>query len=380
MKTQLKVPLLDLTAHHAPLREELLRAVQEVFDSGHFINGPQVAAFEEEAAAYCGAKHAVGVSSGSDALIVALMALGVGPGDEVVCPSFTFFATAGAVARVGAKPVFVDSDPESFNVDPSAMAAAITKKTKALIPVHLYGQCADLDPILAAARKAGVPVVEDAAQAIGAQYKGRASGTLGDLGCLSFFPTKNLGALGDAGMVLTNDDQLAAKLKLLRNHGAEPKYYHDVVGGNFRLDALQAAALRVKLRHLEGWHDARRRNAKRYQALFGATSLLKDGLVELPKTTAPAGRRDHIFNQFVVRVQRRDALRAFLSQEGVSTEIYYPVPLHLQKCFAHLGGKPGDCPVAEKAAAETLALPIYPELSEDQQARVVEAVARFYAR
>lgn len=372
MKTQakMKVPLLDLKAHHGPLREELLGALARVADSGHFIMGPEVEGLERETAAYCGCRFAVGVSSGSDALIIALMALGVGPGDEVITSTFSFFATAGAIARVGAKPVFVDIDPKTFNIDVSQLKP--TAKTKCIIPVHLYGQCADMDAVLKAASKAGIPVLEDAAQAIGAQWRGKAAGTMGAAGCLSFFPTKNLGALGDAGMVLTNDEALAHRLKLLRNHGAEPKYYHKVVGGNFRLDALQAAALRVKLPHLEGWHDARRENAARYRELFGKSKLP----VELP--FAGEGRREHIFNQFVVRAPKRDELRAFLKEEGIDTEIYYPVPLHLQECFAYVGGKPGGLPQAERAARDTLALPIYPELADEQQAYVVDAITRFY--
>jgi len=369
-----KVPLLDLTAQYASIRDETLAAVIRVCDSQRFIMGPEVEGLERELAALLGVKEAIGVSSGTDALLVAMMVLGVGPGDEVITPTYSFFATAGCVARLGATPILVDVDPVTYNADPRAVAAAITPRTKAIIPVHLYGQSADMDPILDSADRAGVAVIEDAAQAIGARYKGRAVGGLGTLGCFSFFPSKNLGAFGDGGLVTTNDAALAHKIRLLRNHGAEPKYFHKVVGGNFRLDALQAAVLRVKAPHLASWTEARRRNAARYRELFGA--LVPPGLVGLPAESADCY---HIYNQFVVRVRERDALRAHLEAVGVGTEIYYPVPFHVQECFAYLGYRNGAFPHAERAAAETIALPIFGELTEDQQRYVVQSIAAFFA-
>lgn len=370
----MRVPLLDLKAHHAPLEAELLEALRRVALSGSYILGPENAALEAEASKVCGTRHAVGLSSGTDALLVALMALGVGPGDEVATSAYSFFATAGAVARLGAKPVFVDIDPVTFNLDPGRLGKALTRRTKAVIPVHLYGQSADLKPVLAAAKKRRVPVIEDAAQAIGALYEGRPAGSLGDAGCLSFFPTKNLGAMGDAGMAVTNDPKLAERLRILRVHGAHPKYFHRLVGGNFRLDELQAAVLRVKLKRLPEWTAARRRNAARYDALFALR-----GLPDRAGLVLPRAERDHTYNQYVIRAPRRDALREFLAKQEVSTEVYYPVPLHLQECFKGLGHRRGDFPEAEKAASQTLALPVYPELSEEQQAHVVESIARFYA-
>jgi dTDP-4-amino-4,6-dideoxygalactose transaminase len=376
----MKVPLLDLPAHHGPIEEELLEAVARVVKSGYYILGPEVDAFEAESAMYCGSKYALGVSSGTDALVLALMALEIGAGDEVIVPSYSFFATAGAVSRVGAVPVFVDVEPGSFNIDPASLAAAITKKTRAIIPVHLYGQCADMAPILAAAKKYKLYVIEDAAQAIGADHPLGRAGTMGDVGCLSFFPTKNLGALGDAGMVTANDKELFQKLKRLRVHGAEPKYYHSEVGGNFRIDALQAAALRVKLKHLDRWTEGRRKNAARYEELFKKAGLLKNPQIELPQAVWKSSkvRHPHIYNQFVVRVPKRDELRAFLKTRDVDTEIYYPVPLHLQECFKALGRKKGDLPVSEKAADSTLALPVYPELTADMQEYVVAQIAEYY--
>jgi len=361
------VPLLDLQAQNGPLRDEILAAIARVVDSQRFIGGPEVEALEREIAAPLGVAHAVGLSSGTDALLVALMALGIGPGDEVITPTFSFFATAGCVTRVGGVPRLVDIDPATFNVDPAAVEAAITPRTKAIIPVHLYGQCADMDPILEVARRVGIAVIEDAAQAIGATYKGRQAGSMGAVGCFSFFPSKNLGAFGDAGLLTTNDDAVAHEVRLLRNHGAEPKYFHKRIGGNFRLDALQAAILRVKLPHLETWTEARRRNADRYDRLFADSGFG----VTLP-VRAPGCR--HIFNQYVIRVSGRDALRKALDARGIGTEVYYPVPFHLQECFRPLGYRAGDFPVAEAAAAETLALPIYGELTEAQQHEVVHAV------
>jgi dTDP-4-amino-4,6-dideoxygalactose transaminase len=375
MPTQaIRVPLLDLSAQNGPLRDEILSAIARVADSNQFIGGPEVDAFEREIAAALHVKHAIGVSSGTDALLVGLMALGIGPGDEVITPTFSFFATAGAVVRLGATPKLVDVDPVTLNVNVASVERALTPRTRAIMPVHLYGLCADMDPILALADRRGVAVVEDAAQAIGARYGDRQAGSMGAIGCFSFFPSKNLGAFGDAGLVTTNDQALAARVRLLRNHGAEPKYFHKYVGGNFRLDALHAAVLRVKLPHLERWTAARRANAARYDRLF-ATAGLTD-VITLP--AEPAGRF-HIFNQYVIRAPRRDALRAHLQANGVGTEIYYPVPFHLQECFANLGHRRGEFPEAEAAAHEVLALPIYSELTEEQQAAVVDRIAGFYA-
>ncbi len=368
------MPLLDLTAQYAPIREDVLAAVTRVCDSQRFILGPEVDALETELATRLGVAHAVGVSSGTDALLVALMALGIGPGDEVITPTYSFFATAGCVTRVGATPVFVDIDPVTFNADPDAIARAITPRTRAILPVHLYGLCADMDRILAIAAKAGVPVIEDAAQAIGARIGTRQAGAFGLAGCFSFFPSKNLGAFGDGGLVTTNDAKLAAEVRLLRNHGAEPKYFHSRIGGNFRLDALQAAILRVKAPHLARWTDGRRANADRYRALFAEAGLLDS--VELP--VEPAGYT-HIYNQFVIRVPQRDALRAHLATERIGTEIYYPVPFHRQECFASLRREGDRFPVSDRAAATSLALPIYTELTPLQQQHVVASIARFYS-
>jgi dTDP-4-amino-4,6-dideoxygalactose transaminase len=369
----LVVPLLDLHRQNGPLRQQLLDAIACVADTQHFILGPAVADFESAIARYLEVKHAFGVSSGTDALLLALMALDIGAGDEVVTSTFSFFATAGCVARVGAKPVLVDIDPETFNLDPEATKRAITPRTKAIIPVHLYGQSADLTPILAMARDAGVAVIEDAAQAIGTRYQGQLVGALGDVGCFSFFPSKNLGAFGDAGLVTTNDDALAGRLRIFRTHGAEPKYFHKYIGGNFRIDTVQAAILHVKLPYLSAWTDERRRNADRYRALFAKRNL--HGRVTLP-VERPGDF--HIYNQFVVRAADRDGLQRHLKTKGVGTEIYYPVPFHMQECFAYLGHKQGDFPHAEAAAASVLALPIYSELTEEQQEYVVESVASFY--
>lgn len=368
-----KVPLLDLGAQYAPLREEILAAVTRVCDSQRYILGPENAALEETMARLLGVRHAVAVSSGTDALLLALMTLGVGPGDEVITPTYSFFATAGVVVRLGARPVLVDIDPVTYNINPEQVAAAITTRTRAILPVHLFGLAADMEPLLAVALRADVPIVEDAAQAIGATYREHAVGGLGAFGCFSFFPSKNLGAFGEAGLLTTNDDGFAARARILRNHGMEPKYYHHLVGGNFRLDALQAAVLRVKLPHLAGWSAGRQANAARYRALFDDAGLA--GTVRLP-VEAPA--RTHIYNQFVIRVDARDRLRAHLDAAGIGTEVYYPVPFHLQACFADLGYGPGAFPEAEAAAREALALPIYPELTEAQQATVVGAIRAFF--
>ena len=363
------VPLLDLQAQYRPLRAELLTAIERVCDSQRFIMGPEVEALERELVEALEVNHAIGVSSGTDAILIALTALGIGPGDEVVTSSYSFFATAGCVSRVGATPVFVDIVPETYNLDPAAVARAITPRTRAILPVHLYGLCADLDPILACAAANGIPVIEDAAQAIGARYKGRQAGSIGTIGCFSFFPSKNLGAFGDAGLVTTSDAALAKEIGLLRNHGAEPKYFHKRIGGNFRLDALQAAVLRVKLPHLGRWTDARRANAARYATMFRERGL--DGRLVLP--VEPPDYR-HIFNQFIVAVPERDRVRIELAGCGIGTEIYYPVPFHLQECFAALGHQRGAFPAAETAADHTLALPVYGELTDTQQAAVVAAL------
>jgi dTDP-4-amino-4,6-dideoxygalactose transaminase len=369
----LPVPILDLKAQYAQIKTEVDAAIQRVIASQHFINGPDVAELEDEVARYCHAGHCVGVSSGSDALLMALMALGVGPGDEVITTPYTFFATAGAIVRLGARPVFVDIDPASYNIDPAGIAAKVTPRTRAIMPVHLFGQCAEMDPILAVAQRHGLAVIEDAAQAIGAEYQGRAAGTMGTIGCFSFFPSKNLGAFGDGGAVVTNDAALADKLRCLRNHGANPKYYHKLLGGNFRLDTLQAAVLLVKLRYLDAWTARRQQNAAFYDAAFGRSGL-RGALVETPAVL----QSRHIFNQYVVRVAERDALRDYLKQQQIVTEVYYPMPMHLQECFADLGYQAGDFPESEKAARSTLALPIYPELTATQKQRVVSAIAAYY--
>jgi dTDP-4-amino-4,6-dideoxygalactose transaminase len=367
--TRTPIPLVDLQAQYRPLRDELLTAIARVCDSQRFIMGPEVEAFEREVCSELGVRFAIGVSSGTDALLAALMAAGVGPGDEVVTSTYSFFATAGCVVRLGATPVLVDIEPATYNLDPAAVARALSSRTRAILPVHLYGLCADMDPILEAASAAGVIVIEDACQAVGATYKGRQAGSMGAVGCLSFFPSKNLGAFGDGGLVTTNDPDLAHEIRLLRNHGAEPKYFHKLVGGNFRLDALQAAVLRVKLPHLRRWTEMRRLNAARYDELFAAARLT--GRVTLP--VAPAGR-GHVFNQYIVRVPERDRVRAVLTERGIGSEIYYPVPFHLQECFAALGHARGDFPLAEAAADSTLALPIYGELTAEQQSAVVDAI------
>jgi dTDP-4-amino-4,6-dideoxygalactose transaminase len=367
------VPLLDLKAQYDPLRTELLEAVTRVCDSQRFIMGPEVEGFERELESYLGVHHAIGMSSGTDALLAAMMALGIGPGDEVITSTYSFFATAGCIARLGARPVLVDIDPGTFNIDANAAIAAMTSRTRAIVPVHLFGQSADLMPLLNACTKAGVPIIEDAAQAIGATYYDHAVGSFGAIGCFSFFPSKNLGGFGDAGLVTTNDPSVAKQLRLVRNHGMEPKYYHHLVGGNFRLDALQAAVLRVKLPHLTSWTAGRQRNAARYRALFASAEL--SGTVKLP---VEAPDRTHIYNQFVIRVPERDVLKAHLDKDGIGTEVYYPVPFHLQECFASLGYRDGAFPQAEAAADDSIALPIYAELTEAQQATVVESIKTFY--
>ncbi len=368
------VPLLDLDPQYRPLRDDILAALTRVADSQRYIMGPEVAALERELSALLDARHAVAVSSGTDAVLLALMAVGVGPGDEVVTTTYSFFATAGAIVRLGARPVLVDIDPETFNIDPAAAAAAVTARTRAILPVHLFGLSANLAPLLATAERAGIPVIEDAAQAIGATYLARQVGGIGACGCFSFFPSKNLGAFGDAGLVVSPDDALADRMRLLRTHGMKPKYVHHAVGGNFRMDEIQAAVLRVKAPHLQAWTERRRANAARYRALFHDAGL--DGRVVLP--VEPPGRR-HIYNQFVIRVADRDGLRAHLDARGIGSEIYYPIPFHLQPCFGFLGDAPGAFPHAERAAKESLAIPIYGELTAEQQETVVAAIAGFMA-
>lgn len=368
----MQVPLLDVRRGNQPLLDEIQQAFQRICDSGRFVLGPDVQALEQNVAAYCGVKHAIACASGSDALLLALMAYDIGPGDEVICPSFTFFATASAVYRLGARPVFVDIDPGTFNLDPSSLSAAITPRTKAIIPVHLFGQCAAMDEILAVATSYRLRVIEDAAQAIGAKYQGRSAGAIGHIGCFSFYPTKNLGGFGDAGMLTTADDALAARLRCLATHGMNPRYYHALVGINSRLDTLQAAVLNIKLRHLDAWGAARRENAQRYHKLLTEAGL--DHVLALPATDAPC---EHVWNQYTVRIPhgKRDAIRAQLSAAGVGTEIYYPLPLHMQECFKDLGYVPGDLPETEQAAQEVLSLPIFPELTAREQEYVVEQLA-----
>lgn len=366
-------PLVDVKAQNAPLLPAIRAAFERVAASGHFILGEEVTGFEREVAAHLGVPHAVGVSSGTDALLVALMALGVGPGDEVVTTPFSFFATAGAVARVGATPVFADVDPGTYNLDPARLSAVIGPKTKAILPVHLFGQpCSPA--VLEIARRREIPVIEDAAQAIGARAAGGPVGGLGALGCFSFFPSKNLGAFGDAGLVTTADAGLAERVRVLRAHGGKPKYHHAEIGGNFRLDALQAAILRVKLPHLESWAAGRRRNAELYGELFAEAGLPAELLA--PPREVEAG---HVWNQYVLRTSRRDALRAHLASRGIGTEIYYPVPLHLQRCFAHLGYEEGSMPVAERASREVLAIPVFPELGASGVRRIAAEIVAFFA-
>jgi len=367
-----KIPLLDLREQYAAIRDECDAAVRRVVESQQFILGPEVMALESEIAAFCGVRRAIGVSSGTDALLVALMALGIRPGDEVVTSPFTFFATAGVIARLGARPVFADIEEHSFNINARGLEAAITDRTRAVVPVHLYGRCVD-PAIFEIAAAAGVPVIEDAAQAIGARdARGRAAGGIGLGGCFSFFPAKNLGAFGDAGLVTTNDDDFAERVGILRVHGGERRYYHRSVGGNFRIDAIQAAVLRVKLAYLNEWNDARRRNAASYRRLFAERGLES-------QVVAPADVDGHIYHQFVIRARDRDDLKAYLADCGIGSAVYYPLPLHQQECFADLGYRLGDFPVAERAAAEVLALPVYPELTETQIATVVDAIAAFFA-
>ena len=368
----MQVPLLDLKAQYATIKQEVEAAIAEVMASQHFILGPKVTACEAAIAKYSACAHAIGVSSGSDALLVCLMAENIGPGDEVITTPYTFFATAGAIARVGATPIFVDIDPSTYNLNPAQIAAKITSRTRAIIPVHLYGQMADMDAVMKVANERKLVVIEDAAQAIGAEYKGRRAGSIGHYGCFSFFPSKNLGAAGDGGMVVTTDAERAERVRVLRAHGSKPKYYHKFIGGNFRLDAIQAAVVSAKLPHLDGWTEGRQRNAKLYNRLF-AEAGLANSAVGLPAMLTDR----HIFNQYVIRVSRRNELQSYLQSKGVGTEVYYPVPMHLQECFSYLGHKPGAFPESEQAANETLALPVQPELTEAQLRYVVDCVREF---
>jgi dTDP-4-amino-4,6-dideoxygalactose transaminase len=376
----MQVPLLDLKAQYAKIKTEIMSAAEELFDSQYFILGGKVAALEKEVASYCSTGYAVGVSSGTDALLISLMALGIGQGDRVITTPYTFFATAGSIARLGAIPVFADIEPGTYNISPSAVASVIDAMSsekrdslKAIMPVHLYGQCAEMDPILEIAGRYGLAVVEDAAQAIGSVYRGRRAGSMGVFGCFSFFPSKNLGAFGDGGIVTTRDAKQDEILRILRGHGSKPKYYHKVIGGNFRLDAFQASVVSIKLKYLDEWTRQRQENAGRYRELFEQAGL--QDKIELPLQI----QERHIYNQFVIRVAaNRDELREFLADSKIGTEVYYPVPMHLQECFSYLGHKTGDFPVAEQAARHTLALPIYPELTGGQQEYVVAKIAEFY--
>ncbi|MFA6497952.1 MAG: DegT/DnrJ/EryC1/StrS family aminotransferase [Desulfurivibrionaceae bacterium] len=397
----MRVPLLDLHGQMAPLRDEIIAAVTEVIDSTQYILGPKVEQFEKNIAAYCGSGHGIGVASGTDALLAALMALGVGPGDAVLTTPYSFFATMGCILRLGARPVFVDIDPVTYNIDPERMAEALAqdartdKRIKAIIPVHLYGQCADMVAILALARKYDLPVVEDAAQAIGAVYPMKnggntvwhRAGSMGEVGCFSFFPSKNLGGIGDGGLITCNDPELAERIRVIRVHGGAPKYHHGVVGGNFRIDPIQAVVLDIKLSHLPEWHRARRRNAATYRRLFAQVGLLENGAVFLPEAVYEAegvavgeGCDYHIYNQFVIRARDRDGLLQHLIRNEVGAEVYYPIPLHRQGCVAGLGYEDVSFPEAERAARETLALPIFPELTDEMQSFVVEKIVEFYTR
>ena len=382
-------PLLDLKLQYATLQSEIEPMMLNIAASQVMILGPEVKKLEETLADYCDCRHAIAVSSGTDALLMALMALDIQPGDEVIVPTYSFFATAGVVARLNAVPIFVDAEPVTLNISPEGIRKAITSRTKAIIPVHLYGQSADLDAIMAIAAEHNIPVIEDAAQSIGVQYSdGRKVGSIGAIGCYSFYPTKNLGAFGDAGLVTTNDDTLGTKLRLMRDHGMNPRYYHKFVGGNFRMDALQGGVLNIKFPHLEQWHEQRRKNAELYISLFKEHGLSSgEGVLEfdaenrvlLPKAVYKESgvKNYHIYNQFIIRVEKRDELREFLKEKNIGAEIYYPIPFHRQECFAHLQCRDEDYPVANKAAATTLALPVFPELTKEQIVYVVEMIKEF---
>jgi len=372
----MNVPLLDLKAQYASIKDEITPIVDEVFESQRFIMGPQIVAFEEEITAYCNTRFAIGVSSGTDALLISLMAMGIGAGDEVLTTPYTFFATAGSISRVGATPVFVDIDPQTYNIDPAQIEDKITANTKAIIPVHLYGQCANMKPIVEIAEKHNLTVIEDAAQAIGSQYGGMGdgksllAGSMGHFGCFSFFPSKNLGAFGDGGLVTTNDEALAKRVRDLRTHGGKDKYRNYLIGMNGRLDALQAAILRVKLKHLDAWSEARRRHAAYYTDAFRSCEPVQTPVTELDNL--------HIYNQYILRVPKRDELQVHLKEQQIGNAIYYPISLHLQECYQHLGYNVGDFPESEKAAQETIAVPVYPELSQEQQDYVIETIRKFY--
>jgi dTDP-4-amino-4,6-dideoxygalactose transaminase len=388
----MKVPLLDLKLQYATLKQQLNEALIHCAESQSFILGPEVEKLEHNLETYLGCRYALGITSGTDALLIALMALDMKPGDEVIVPTFSFFATAGVVSRLQAVPVFCDIDPITFNLDPACVEKIITPKTKAIIPVHLYGQSAEMDGLMTLAKRHSIAIVEDGAQAIGAQYKdGRKAGTIGDIGCYSFFPSKNLGCFGDGGLVVTNNEDLAKKLRILRVHGSEPKYYHKVVGGNFRLDAIQAVVLNIKLPHLDAWSQKRRVNAELYTRLFKNVGLSEqEGVLaysEKNKVLLPAAvyrqtgvRNYHIYNQYVIRIQQRDALKAYLSDKNIGSEIYYPVPFHRQECFAYLHAKDTQFPESNRAAQECLALPIFPELTDDQITYVVESIGEFFKK
>jgi dTDP-4-amino-4,6-dideoxygalactose transaminase len=370
-----KIPMLDLKAQYRELAGEIEAAVRGVLESQQLILGPEVKELEKEIAAYCQCEYAVGCASGSDALLLPLMAFEIGKGDEVITSPFTFFATVGSIVRLGARPVFVDIDPQTFNMNVAQLDSMVTPRTRAIMPVHLFGQCVEMDEVEKVARKAEAVVIEDAAQAIGAEYRGRRAGSLGDVGAFSFYPSKNLGGAGDAGMMTTSRADVAADLSVLRAHGAKRKYYHDRVGVNSRLDSIQAAILRVKFRYLEGWAAARRLNAERYAQIFSDRGLVQEGLVGLPKV---GEGHYHVFNQYVIRVKERDKLRGYLAEHGVGTEIYYPVPMHLQTCFGEMGYKKGAFVEAERAADEVLAIPVYPELGLNDQEYIVATIAQFY--
>ncbi len=385
----MKVPLLDLKAQYQTIKEDVNKALIDVAESQYFILGPKVKELEEQICEYLGVKYAIGVSSGTDALLIALMAIDIKPGDEVIVPTYSFFATAGVVARMNATPVFVDSDPVTFNIDPAKIEEKITDKTKAIVPVHLYGQSADMEPIMEIAKKHNLRVIEDGAQAISVQYKdGKCVGGIGDIGCYSFFPSKNLGCFGDGGMVVTNDPELGEKLRIQRVHGGKPKYYHKIIGGNFRLDAIQAAVLSIKLPLLDSWSEGRRKNADLYTKLFieaglaeetGKLSFDENNKVLLPKAVyeETGHKNHHIYNQYVIRIENRDGLKDFLKEKEIGTEIYYPVPFHRQECFVELNNKDADYPNANFAAESSLALPVYPELSDEQIKFVVDSIAEF---
>lgn len=370
-----KIPLHDLQAQYAKIRDEVRAVVDQVFDSQQFVLSGEVQALEDEIARYSRTRHAIGCASGSDALLLALMSSGVGERDEVITTPFTFFATASAIARSGARPVFVDIDERTYNLNPELIESAITERTRAIMPVHLYGQCAEMDRLLELGQSRGIPIIEDAAQAIGAEDRRRRAGSMGTIGCFSFYPSKNLGGAGDAGMLVTNDDEHAKRLRMLRVHGEETKYHHQVIGINSRLDALQAVVLRTKLKYLEGWNQERQRRARQYEIMFSDAGLSE--VIEVPYVRSEAR---HVYHQFVIRVRggKRDALLDHLSNSGIGSGVYYPVPLHLQNCFAYLGHKEGDFPFAEAAAKETLALPVYPELTDQQQDYVVSKIGEFF--